>query len=224
MKDKFLEFLINQPKKSLIGFCLSLLLFVPGILMVKEDFTYSVWYNNGDYLMELFKGFQKRFGNDDQAIISIYNEDGVFNEGDFKLLSDITDDMLTLPDVVRVETLSNANLIEATEDELKITPLNELQRDYSDIKELALLDEGILGVSTNEKGSFATMAITVRADFKSVPDYYSITEQINEKLKKYEDKNIKFYRAGSVILTYWFKQITLDDMNRDSVFSAIWRR
>lgn len=215
MKEKWINFLVTKPKTSLVSFFLSLLLFIPGIMSIQEDFTYSIWYNDSDQLMQLFKHFQKRFGNDDQAIIGIYNEKGVFNKREFDLLSKITEEVLLLRDVVRVEALTNANIIEATEDEIIINPLYdpEKKQTFEQMRKVALKDNAIRDVYVDSQGKFATLAVTVREDFNSVPDYYTITQQINKILKKYEDEGWRFYRAGSVVMTYWFKQVTIDDLN-----------
>ena len=216
MKNKIIHFLTEKPKTTLLLLVTLIICSLPGLGLIQEDFTYSIWYNKEDSLMKLFKQFQKKFGNDDRAIIGIYNENGITQESQLKLIEELAEKFAKLKDIVRVEGITNANIVTLQDDEILIEPLydsssSEQVTDPKTLQEKALSQESIKDVFLNREGKFALVALTARPDFKSVPNYYSIAIEINKILDEYPD--IRFYRGGSIILTYWFKQVTIDDMN-----------
>lgn len=216
MKNKIIHFLTEKPKATLLVLVLFIFSSLPGLGFIQEDFTYSIWYNKEDSLMKLFKQFQKKFGNDDKAIIGIYNENGITEENQLKLIEELAGKFSKLKDIVRVEAVTNANIVTLQDDELLIEPLydssnDEQNIDPSSLQEKALTQDSIKDVFLSHDGKFALIALTSRPDFKSVPNYYGIAIEINKILDEYKD--VRFYRGGSIILTYWFKQVTIDDMN-----------
>lgn len=211
MKKNVIEFLIEKPKHSFLALMFAVLLSVPGMLKIKEDFTYSIWYNNDDSLMELFRDFQRKFGNDDQAILGIEYPKGVFKRDQLDLIAELVEELSLLKDVMRVEAITNANIVQTSDDEIFIRPLNDFES-LGQMKSLALADEALRDIFIDSQASFTTLALTARPDFKSVPDYHNLTLRMNEVLERYEKMGITFHRAGSIVLTYWFKQVTLDDM------------
>lgn len=214
MKKSFVNFLVGKPK-IVFGILIVLLcMSLPGIGMVKEDFTYSIWYNKQDRLMKLFKQFQKKFGNDDQALIGIYKKEGITDQEHLDLIYEMVNKLQKLKDIVRVQAVTNTNIITTEDEEILIEPFfeGEFELSREEFAAKALSEESIKDVYIGQDKTFAIIALTSRPDFLSVPNYFEMTLEINKALQEYESRGYKFYRSGSIILTYWFKQVTIDDM------------
>lgn len=214
MKDSFINFLMNRPKAVFGILGLLILLSLPGIGMIQEDFTYSIWYNKEDRLMKLFKRFQKKFGNDDQALVGLYKKDGITDQEHLNLSIELVEKLQKLKDIVRVRALTNTNIISTEDEEILVEPFyeGEFDQEPNDYAQAALEEEAIKDVYLSSDTTFAMIVLTSRPDFVSVPNYFEMTLEINRVLSEFESRGYRFYRSGSVILTYWFKQVTFDDM------------
>ncbi|MEX1099419.1 MAG: MMPL family transporter, partial [Bacteriovoracaceae bacterium] len=215
------SFIMNSPGKTLGAFFFFTIALGLGITQLKTDFTYKVWYNDNDPLMNLYQEFEKNFGNDDSVIVGVYSKDGIFTKESFQLIDELTNDLYQVDNITRVDSILNFHDIKASGDEIDIQPLvpegsiEELSRqDLQNIKLRALNIEILQGSLVNKAGDFAIINAQVRPAHDNPPDYQKMTERVDAVLNKYKNKSpqIQLMATGPVILTDAFRSITLSDM------------
>ena len=104
----FVAFITTRPLLSLLLGAVLLALLVPGIQRLRAEFTYRVWFAEGDPLLATFDDFERRFGNDDSAIVIVHSPSGVFDVESATLLRALTERLWTAPEVIRVDSLAIA--------------------------------------------------------------------------------------------------------------------
>jgi len=192
---------------------------IPGVTMIGEDFTYSIWYNKDDKLMKLFKTFQNKFGNDDSAIIGIHRPEGIFNKKTLKTISAITEDLWLVEKVVRVDSLTNTNIIKSQNDEIDIAPLIDMdeidsytEADFQRIKKDAVNDPMFKNLFVDKDGTLALIKANAMSDINGVPDYNVMSLSIRKIIEKHKTDDIEIHGLGTVLITHYFKEITIDDV------------
>ena len=221
IKLSVVDSIIKRPKTFL---CLSLLFFsffLPGIANIGQDFSYKIWYSDSDELMQLYKKFESKFGNDDAVVIGVETQDGFWTNQKLSLLLSLTEKLWLLPDVTRVDSIMNHEFIEASEDEIEVisffqnqTP-KELSNDQiKSFKNKVLADQMLKNYLISEDGTVAIFQARIRPAFDRIPDYSKITlaarKLINELQTQYP--NERFHLVGSIPLTHMFKEISFKDM------------
>ena len=114
--------IVNNPRKSLLASFVLIALLVPGVLKLQSNFSYRIWYQESDPLLLQFDEFQQRFGNDDNIVILIHHEDGIFTKESVELIQQVTDAIWLAPEIIRVDSLSNYNWTYAQDDDIIIEP------------------------------------------------------------------------------------------------------
>lgn len=113
-------------RRPLVALLLGLALalgFVPGALSVRSDFTHRAYFWDDDPHLADFEAFERRFGNDDSLIVALHSPSGVFDPDSVALVQRLTERLWQLPEVIRVDSISNFNWVHATGDDITIEPL-----------------------------------------------------------------------------------------------------
>lgn len=190
------------------------LLCVPGVFKLKEEFGYKAWYNNDDPKMELYRNFEKKFGNDDSVIIAVYNPKGILNAKDFKAISEITDKLWLIQDVFRVDSIVNYDIVHADNDSIDVIPLVDFQKenDFSVVQEKIRADHNITNLLIDEKQTMTLIQGYLRPAFDDPPDYSEITIAVKEMVKPYIDQGLDIRVMGGVALSHYFKKASISDI------------
>ncbi|MBC76268.1 MAG: hypothetical protein CME64_09660 [Halobacteriovoraceae bacterium] len=213
--------ILSSPIKVLVTFLVFNTLVSAGALLLKSDFSYKVWYNPKDPLMELYREFEKNFGNDDSVMIGIQNPGGLFNKETAEVVFQLTDRLYETDDIIRVDSVFNFNDIRAEGDEINVESLvyeDELsslaQEDFDRIKTRALANPILTGSFLDKNAEFTIVSAQLRPAHDNPPDYQEITAQVDQILSELRQKNpdLKFVALGPVILTDAFRAITISDM------------
>ncbi|MFT5429926.1 MAG: putative RND superfamily exporter protein [Myxococcota bacterium] len=95
----------------------------PGLRRLKPDFTYRVWFHDDDPLIEEFDAFEKRFGNDEAAVVVVHSPSGIFDLESSLLVYELTERLWRVPDVIRVDSLANFNWVHSIDGDMEVEPL-----------------------------------------------------------------------------------------------------
>lgn len=98
----------------LIGACLA------GARLLTTDFTYRAFFPPEDPLRQQVERFEETFGNDDAAVLLIHSPDGLLDEASAKIILEATRRMWLVPDVSRVDSLSNYRWVRAEGDDISV--------------------------------------------------------------------------------------------------------
>ncbi|MBT7609672.1 MAG: MMPL family transporter [Bacteriovoracaceae bacterium] len=219
-KQYFSNFLIQQR-----WFCLALVIFILsiglfGLTKIQSDFTYRVWFNHDNPMLQQYDYFEKTFGNDDSVIFAVrFNDGDAFTISNLKLLKKLTEKMWDVPNVIRVDSLDNYLEIKGIDDDIEIEPF---------------IPEEIEGMTNEELKSLRTKVLAmeraqdflISKDLKTVAIYGSIRPFIDEK-PLYDETvqvaqklvndfrahhNIEIHLTGTAPVTTSFSDQTLEDL------------
>ncbi len=221
LQEVIVEMILKRPGKVLVAFLIFNTLVSAGALLLKSDFSYKVWYNPNDPLVELYRDFEKNFGNDDSVMIGVQSPSGIFNKKSAEIIFELTDELYKADDIIRVDHVFNFNDIKAFGDEINVESIlyqDELETlgkdDFLKIKKRALNNSIVTGSFIDQNGEFALVNAQIRPAYDNPPDYQRITEQVEALLKRLRAKHpeVEFVALGPVILTDAFRSITISDM------------
>ena len=219
IKNNFVNWIIKKPKSALLLFFVLNVIFAPGLLKVKTDFTYKSWYSNKDPKVLEFQEFEKTFGNDDMAIVIVHDEKGILQRKNLKLVEQMSEKLWNVNEVLRVDNLNNFIHMESAGEDLLISPLvEEGDSDYVDITELKrkIKMEPVLEnflISKDRKTTIIQVKIIPETSGK-IPDHARISHDVREVMKPFIKANpdLIFHLTGSVVVVDDFTQATIDDL------------
>ncbi|MCB9727098.1 MAG: MMPL family transporter [Deltaproteobacteria bacterium] len=149
IKGRVVGFIIGHPWVSLLLGLACFGALIPGAARLAPDFTYRVWFNDDDPLIVEFDAFERRFGNDEAAIVAVHSPSGIFDADSAALLFKLTERLWRVPEVIRVDSLANYNWVHAEGDDMLVEPI---------LPEDALLD--LADASAAKEGTAPAAALT----------------------------------------------------------------
>jgi len=209
-KISFINFILNSPIKALCFGVMIFLCSIAGLFNIKSDFTPRIWFEPDNEVILSLDDFEKRFGTDQVIAIGVYHKDGVLDQKRIELIEKLTQDLWKVKDVYRVDSLSNFNHIESTDNEINISPLFSELNTEEIIRKIKLNPDLYNSMISNDH-QMAFIRAQIKPLFGESPDYKLIMEDLNKLLLKYKDKDVEFLQVGSIPITHAFKEISLSD-------------
>ena len=220
-RDQFIEFIIHSPKKTLLIFVLMLAVCTPGLMFVKANFTYKSWYSDKDPNVEAFLNFEKKFGNDDNAVIVVRSKKNSLNYEFANVIKNLTRDIWNVEEVLRVDSLNNFIYSEGRGEDIVIEPIvddYDLEDGKYNAAEIArkIKNEKILQnylISRDQKTQLVIARIV--PEVVKIPDHSKITNDIKKVIENYKKNHpeLEFYLTGSVVVVDDFTMATLNDLS-----------
>ncbi len=197
----FSRFIIDHPWRSV---CLALTLvalLVPGLRYMEADFGYRIWFRSDDPLLAKFDAFERRFGNDEMVAVVIHSPTGIFDLESAEILHELTDEMWQVPEVIRVESLTNYNWTHADGDELIVEPLldpyEEMTSDLlAERKKVAQEHEIIPGYLVSHDAKTAVIYSMLKPAIGGTPDFEVVVGSIREVCDRYKGRGDHEYFHG----------------------------
>ncbi|MCP4914936.1 MAG: MMPL family transporter [Oligoflexia bacterium] len=213
--SKFIDFVVNKPKTSLIITAILVFAFLPGLASFQQKYDVRIWFRDTDPLIQKLDDFEKTFGNDESVIVTIKNEEGIFNPTTLKKVYNITEELWRVPQVLRVETLANYNYSYAIEDDINIEPFIDTdqltQEEANKKREIALNHEVLPGYLVSKDGKSVMMFARLVTTVGDSPNYEVIIQKVREIVKKYEDEKHEFHIVGEAAVNDAFREIANND-------------
>lgn len=223
IQKNFINFIINKPKTTLfLGFTIFLILGI-GATYIKSNFTARIWFDNDYPAVIDLDNFEKRFGGDQFIAVGFYSDhkDGLFNEDSLEMISELTEALWMLPDIIRVDSISNFNNVEALEDDINIVPLIDKFEgpiDVLKVKENILKNPDIKNYLISENFKFTFLNAQLKPLFGKSPNYTHVMKKLKQVMKKYERDDRKFVLMGNVVVTYGFREVSQTDNEKTIPF------
>ncbi|MCB1042452.1 MAG: MMPL family transporter [Acidobacteria bacterium] len=221
---KTADLILRFPKSAMLLGLVMAVLAIPGVTRLQSDFTYRIWFRDGDPLLETFDRFERRFGNDEAVAVVIHSPSGIFDTESTTLLQNLTKDMWQVAEIIRVDSLTNYNWTHAEvvdgEDELFVDPLIPDPDDQALTEEVlkeresvAVNHEVIPGYLVSQDGKTAVIFARLKPAIGGSPDFEKVIQGTREKIKAYEGLgDHEFYLTGNAAVTQTFKEVTQQDM------------
>ncbi len=217
---RFLDFVIERPKTALFCSLILLGIIVPGAARVKADFSYRVWFHQGDPDLVKFDAFERRFGNDESSVVVMHSPSGIFDKDSATLLNELTEKLWQVPDTIRVDSLANYNWVHAEDDDILVDRFIPLDEDLSwellaSRRETALAHPVLPGYLISRDTKTTALFLALKPSFEGSPDYAGNINGIRKIIKSYENRgDHQFFITGAAAITQAFDESTVDDMSR----------
>ena len=212
----FVKTLASKPKTILLISLMLVVFTVLGLGRLTADFTHAgYFYKNDTWLVE-FDKFEKTFGNDDSIIIAVKNDEGLFNKASIELLHHLTDEMWQLPDVIRVDSITNYQHIYADGDDINVEPLISPLKTYTAkqieaLKGIALKDEILPGYLISEDASMTLLVGTLRPSEGEALNIKPVVEAARTLLANTELAGHSFHLVGAPLIVQSFAEASETD-------------
>lgn len=218
--QKLIHFPVERPKTSIsLGFLL-FILFVPFVFLTELDFSAQAWLSDDDPYIERLNEFENLFGNDERLIVlvELKQERTIFEPDIIQTLSELTEQMWMVPEVVRVESLTNFHWSYAQGDELVTEPFipeeEQENADFLKVREKDALEHRVIpGVffSKDLKSAILYGRISYNPDKPS--DFAKIYEGAKKLISPYEnDERFKLHLLGEPVLSQTFQSTSFRDL------------
>ena len=122
-------------------FIFCLLAYCPGLMYVKANFTYKSWYSDKDPNVLEFLNFEKKFGNDDSAVIVIRSKKSTINKEFAEMIKNLTNDVWNVNEILRVDSLNNFIYSEGLDEEIIIGPIVDDWAEYMKYNEIEVKEK-----------------------------------------------------------------------------------
>lgn len=223
IKVNFIQFILNKPKMTLlIGFVLFLGL-TSGGNYIKSNYTPRIWFDNDYPAIVNLDNFEKRFGGDQFLAVGYYTKKNLLGKDSLNLIKKLTDELWLLPDIIRVDSLSNFNNVEALDNDINIVPLipEELndKTEQEVLSKIKNLDE-IKNYLISNNYEYTILYAQMKPLFGSNPNYTHVVHNLKEILQKYKTEDNRFILMGNVAVTYAFREISNNDNKKTIPFMA----
>ena len=118
---KFLDLLFKYPFVYLaIAIIFTVLTFV-SVTELKEDFTYRIFFEKTDPNLLELEQFEKEFSGSDTLLVAINSPSGIFDPETIDIVRTLSQELWQTPHSIRVDSITNFQLISAVESDLSIT-------------------------------------------------------------------------------------------------------
>lgn len=211
IKNCIIFHILKNPKATLWTGIIIFLLSISSLFKFQADYTPRIWFSEESKEIQNLNNFEKQFGGDQFIILGLYSKKGILNSSVLEVLKKITEEMWQLPDVVRVESLTNFNHISSVEDDINIDPLVDEQYQIDEVKRKVEETQELESVLISKNYKYAMVYIKLKPLLDSKTNFSNITAELSNKLKKFQDKDIRFLSLGNVSVTDAFRKISISD-------------
>lgn len=210
-------FLTNHPWKSLLLALVLAVVTIPGMRWLTADFTYRGYFKATDPLRIEVEELQRRFGNDDAAVLLVHSPSGVFDQETANLLLELTERMWLIPDVIRVESLTNYRWVHAFGDEIEVEPLipddMPLTAEILEArKKVALSHEVLPGFLVSEDATTALVIGYIKPSLDQSVDLQPIARAVRDLADELAVGDHVFHTLGRVGMEAGFEGSMKQDM------------
>jgi len=189
-----------------------------GLGKMKVNFTHTAFFRSTDPMLQRFDAFERQFGNDDAVIVVVHSPSGIFDAETAALLRKLTDQMWKVPEVIRVDSLTNFQWVHAEGDEIEIEPLLPRDGDLSpqlleERKQVALKHEVLPDYLVSKDGKTAVVYAKLKPGIDHPPDAPLITAETKKIVESLQSGDHTFHLTGGPIVNNAFKDSSQKDLS-----------
>jgi len=214
----FVEAVVYHPVKAILAGILILLSIAHGFRYLEVDFSYRIWFKESNPKLQEFDAFERKFGSDELAVIIVHSPSGIFDEESIQVMRELTEKMWYVPEVIRVDSLTNFQWVHAEGDDILIEDLVpediELTEELlAERKDVAINHRTIEGYLVNKEGNTALIYASLKPSFDGTPDYKKVALAFRDAVTPYRQlSDHTIYLTGNPILSYSFQEASQQDM------------
>lgn len=190
----------------------------PGLRNFAEKYDVRIWFRTTDPLIKTLNSFERQFGNDESVVVVMYAEKGIFHPKAATALREITEEMWKIPEVIRVESLSNYNYTYAEGDDIIVEPFfyeigEEMDSEYLTKKrEQALSHKVMPNYLISEDGKSAMVFARLTPTLEGSPNYEIIVGETFKLVERFKDNpEFELHVIGEAAVNDAFRKVANDD-------------
>lgn len=211
-------FITSKPWTTLAISFASMAILAVGLGKMTVNFTHTAFFKESDPQLQRFEAFERKFGNDDAVIVVVNSPSGVFDKDSAELLRKLTDKMWKVPEVIRVDSLTNFQWVHAEGDEIEIEPLLPRDGDLSpqlleERKQIALKHEVLPDYLVSKDGKTAVVYAKLKPGIDHPPDAPLITAETVKVVESLKGGDHVFHLTGGPIVNNAFKHASEKDLS-----------
>jgi predicted RND superfamily exporter protein len=213
----FVDAIAAHPWAAMLFGLLLVLAFVPGLSRLQSDFTHTGFFNLDDPKLQKFEAFEKRFGNDDTVIIAVHSPSGIYDTDTIALLQWLTEQMWQVPEVLRVESITNYNWMHGREGEIVVEPFlpETLSAEVLEERRRLAASERILPrYMVSEDARTTLVAGRIQPAIDRPPDSAAITIALRTMAARAKLTDETLHLQGTPVVTYSLGEVTVQDIVR----------
>jgi hypothetical protein len=210
-------FIARRPGVALLLGLLIVGALVPGMGKLEADFTHRGFFWEQDPKIKAFDAFERRFGNDDMVSLTVHSPSGIFDLESAALLRELTTKMWQIPEVIRVDSLSNFSWVHGKDDDIVIEPLlpEELTPQLlAERKAIALGHETLPNYLVSKDGNTAVVNARIRPAFEQGARPQAITVATRKLVAELTRGDHTIRIGGGPPMTYAFEEVSQGDVAR----------
>ncbi len=217
--ETFVNFIERRSLLAIFFGLLILILSLPGFLFLTVDFSYKGFFYDDDPMIKDFNSFEKQFGNDDSIVMAIHSPSGVFDKESLQLVQKLTEKAWLLPEVIRVDSLSNYNWVHAEGDDILIEPLIADGEDFNesyikDRKKIALNHEVLPNYLISKDAKTTLIFARLKPGLKEAAKFKKTVVAAKKLIKEYSLGDHQLHLSGGPTITYGFEEATQIDLSK----------
>lgn len=199
------DWISAKPWQALLLGMALLLAMIPGYRWFAVDFSYMTWFFEGDEAVQEFRTFEDSFGNDETVLIALHSPDGIFDKESAALVSELTDAMWKLPEVMRVDSIANFDWTHSVDQEMVVEPLLPPIAELTDEvlqqrKAIALNHEILPGYLIGADGKTAMLIARLRPTYDGkMIDNPALVAAAKVLMEKYQTNNHTLHLSGQPV-------------------------
>jgi uncharacterized protein len=223
----YIECLLKKPKQvALIGLLLVAGL-VPGMFLLKKDFSFRSLTSPTDPNVVEYDIYEKHFGNDDGVVLIIEDKKGIFRLETLKMLKELRYDLTQIKGATKLDSLFEGSTIVASEESIEISGLldpNSLdqlkEEDLVALKEKALSSPQIKSYLISDDTQVTFIRVYVPSTQVTGGDNYQFAQDAEDLMHVYRKKypQFNFLIAGTSYLNKTFVDVSRTDQTRLAPF------
>jgi predicted RND superfamily exporter protein len=188
-----------------------------GMKHLHADFTHKGFFWADDPKLLRLDAFERRFGNDDMVLIAVRSPSGIFDEDSASLIQEMTRKMWQVPEVIRVESITNFNWVHSQNDDIVIEPLlpeTLTPQILAQRRQVALTHETLPGYLINRDGTVTVIMGRIKPGLDAPPDAPRITRAVRQIAREGQRGDHEIHVGGGPVMTNAFEEITQSDIQR----------
>lgn len=211
-----LQYIVNHPFRVLTISLSLLTILSAGIFNLKPSFNHKAWFNQTDPAVKEYDQFSQIFGNDDFITVILKTKGSAILDRNLDLIRDITEQASMIPNVIRVESLTNYEFIESEGSDVNIISFSDLTDDkgYNFKRDKVKSDEALYGTLISK--DFKTTLINIRINEmdQGALEYERSENAIREIMQQIpQDQYLSFEIGGTVPVNNSLSSSSLKDIN-----------
>jgi predicted RND superfamily exporter protein len=210
---------LKRPKITIFITAIFIALLSSGLSKFEVKNDVRIWFDPNDPKLDNLNYLEETFGNDETLVIAIHSKSGIFTPKNIKTISQLTEDAWYIPQVTRVDSITNFNHISAVDEDIIIDALidedQEMTQTYLDKqKALALSDPSVKGYLLDKDANFTLLFASLVPSNVQSPNYKNIVLTAREVIKKNQNDDLTYYITGKAGMVYAFEEVSYNDMSR----------